>query len=705
MKTKQFILLLLALLTSIEVNAYDFKRNGIYYNIMGSDRVYVTFQSKTRVYDESEIPSGYHYEKIDIGDEWAYDYYTSDMSGAVYIPEFVTYNNTTYFVRGIGYYAFHNCNATSISIPWTIENIAEGAFSGFKGAMTINCSINATISTSMPFIAEGFSSLTLGREVRTIPSNTFRYCANIASLTLSNSLTSIGDYAFSDCRGLTYFTLPSSLTSIGANAFSNCSSMTAITIPNRVTTIGYRAFYGCSSLTSVTIHESVTSIGSEAFSNCNNLTSVYVGWETPLTITSGTFPNRANATLYVPIGCKATYEAAAYWNEFKEIIETPNINFADANVKAICVANWDTNGDGELSVAESATVANIGEVFRNNTEITSFSELQYFTRTSMIPEFAFQGCSNLTTITIPNSVISIEGGAFENCSSLTSITIPESVTSIGNIAFENCSGLPAIIIPTSVTSIGSTVFYDCSSLTAVTVGRETPLIIDWDVFSNRTNATLYVPAGCKAAYEAADYWKEFKEIVEMPPIVNVGSTGFATFCSPVDVDFSSVTDIKAYIASGFNPSTGTLVLTRVTEVPAGEGLYIVGDEGSYNVPITTTAMIYSNLLKGVITATTISPTDGDKTNFILANGSHGVGFYTLSSAGELAGGKAYLQLPTASVAGVKAISFVFNDGDETGISNVKDVPSIEGIYNLQGQRISQPRKGLNIINGKKVIIK
>ena len=188
------------------------------------------------------------------------------------------------------------------------------------------------------------------------------------------------------------------------------------------------------------------------------------------------------------------------------------------------------------------------------------------------------------------------------------------------------------------------------------------------------------------------------------PAVNVGSTGYATFCSPFALDFSGITDIKAYIASGFNPSTGTLVLTRVTEVPAGEGLYIVGDEGSYNVPATTTDMVYSNLLKGVTTATTISPTDGDNTNFILANGSHGIGFYTLSAAGELAGGKAYLQLPTASVASVKAINVVFND-EETAIKDVEQHPNVQGIYNLQGQQVNAPRRGLYIINGKKVIIK
>ena len=73
-------------------------------------------------------------------------------------------------------------------------------------------------------------------------------------------------------------------------------------------------------------------------------------------------------------------------------------------------------------------------------------------------------------------------------------------------------------IPNSVTSIGYYAFYDCSSLTSVTVGMKTPIAITDDEFSNKANATLYVPYGCKAAYEAADCWKEFKEIVEMEPI-------------------------------------------------------------------------------------------------------------------------------------------------------------------------------------------
>ena len=86
-----------------------------------------------------------------------------------------------------------------------------------------------------------------------------------------------------------------------------------------------------------------------------------------------------------------------------------------------------------------------------------------------IGAYAFYGCSGLTSITIPNSVTSIASDAFSNCTGLTSITIPNSVTTIGNGAFDHCSGLTSITIPNSVKSIGEYTFYGCSSLTSVTI--------------------------------------------------------------------------------------------------------------------------------------------------------------------------------------------------------------------------------------------
>ena len=95
--------------------------------------------------------------------------------------------------------------------------------------------------------------------------------------------------------------------------------------------------------------------------------------------------------------------------------QSGNITFTDAAVKAICVDNWDTNGDGELSYDEAAAVTDLGEVFRVNKNISSFEELQYFTGLTSIGESAFRDCSGLTSVTIPESVTSIGIEAFWCC--------------------------------------------------------------------------------------------------------------------------------------------------------------------------------------------------------------------------------------------------------------------------------------------------
>ena len=184
-----------------------------------------------------------------------------------------------------------------------------------------------------------------------------------------------------------------------------------------------------------------------------------------------------------------------------------NVTFTDNAVKAICVTNWDTDGDGELSKAEAAAVSNLGTAFKSNTEITSFDELQYFTGISSIVDFAFYGCSSLNTISIPKSVSSIGWYAFDGCSSLNAVhisdleawckikfayiynsnplsvahhlflngeevkelIIPNSITSIPYGAFHGCSGLTSVIIPNSVESIGQYAFSKCSGLTSVVI--------------------------------------------------------------------------------------------------------------------------------------------------------------------------------------------------------------------------------------------
>ena len=288
------------------------------------------------------------------------------------------------------------------------------------------------------------------------------------------------------------------MTSIGDNAFYGCSGLTSITIPNSVTSIGRWAFYGCSGLTSITIPNSVTTIGEQAFVGING--SVIVESETPLALTSFPFnpigDDNNHLTLFVPKGCKTAYEEASYWNEFPRILEIPepsstNIAFADANVKALCVASWDFNRDGELSESEAVLVTSLGKVFQK-TDITSFEEFPYFTNLIFIDRSAFWGCSGLTSITIPNSVTSIGSSAFSGCSSLTSIIIPNSVTRIGDYAFSGCSSLTSIIIPNSVTRIGDYAFHGCSGLTSITIPNSVTSIGSsaFQVCSSLTSITI-----------------------------------------------------------------------------------------------------------------------------------------------------------------------------------------------------------------------
>ena len=145
---------------------------------------------------------------------------------------------------------------------------------------------------------------------------------------IPNSVRNIGYYAFSNCRYLKSITIPYGVTSIYQSAFYGCDGLESITISNSVNSISLSAFDGCNSLQSITIPNSVTSIGSFAFGGCSNLTSVTVEWAEPISISSNTFSNCSNATLYVPYGCKAAYKDANYWKEFKKIeeyVETADI--------------------------------------------------------------------------------------------------------------------------------------------------------------------------------------------------------------------------------------------------------------------------------------------------------------------------------------------------------------------------------------------
>ena len=172
-------------------------------------------------------------------------------------------------------------------------------------------------------------------------------------------------------------------------------------------------------------------------------------------------------------------------------------------------------------------------------ETVTYNGLTY--TVTEIGQHAFENCTLMTSITIPNTVIAIGNEAFYKCSGLKNITIPNSVTSIGGGAFYDCDGLSSLLIPNSLLSISNDTFADCSNLSNVVIGNsvtyinsyafvgcpltyitclgETPpnVSTNYNVFSSYANTTLYVPAVSIEAYSAAAIWKNFKIITDFKP--------------------------------------------------------------------------------------------------------------------------------------------------------------------------------------------
>ncbi len=183
----------------------------------------------------------------------------------------------------------------------------------------------------------------------------------------------------------------------------------------------------------------------------------------------------------------------------------------------------------------------------------------------------------------------------------------------------------------------------------------------------------------------------------------------ATYSCTQALDFTGITGLKAYIASGY--SNGKVLLTRVDVVPANTGLLLVGTEGeTYKVPFTTTTAFYSNLLKPVTTAKVIPATEGDYTNFLYGEVEGVKGFYKSSGTGTVAAGKAYLQLPTSAVPASGARISIVLDDEATGISNMTTYSTPGVVYDLNGRKVADefnPKrlpKGVYIVDGQKRVV-
>ena len=176
---------------------------------------------------------------------------------------------------------------------------------------------------------------------------------------------------------------------------------------------------------------------------------------------------------------------------------------------------WGDKTNGMLSVLDlsDAKIVEGGDYYYDDNGYH-----YYFTSNDKIGDYAFYGCSGLTSLTLPSGVTSIGNYAFRDCSGLTSLTLPSGLTEIGDYAFRDCSGLTSITLPSGVTEIGNYAFHRCSGLTSIYVYTEKLPKMGRGVFEDcdAKKCTVYVPKG---TYD--DYWLSefgyFENIVEFDP--------------------------------------------------------------------------------------------------------------------------------------------------------------------------------------------
>ncbi len=343
-----------------------------------------------------------------------------------------------------------------------------------------------------------------GRPVKFIGGGAFDGCTGMTSVTLPDTLVSIGDYAFTNCTGLTSIVIPDSVEYIGEGAFAGCRRLASVKLPDGLKRMENKLFADCCSLTPFTIPYGVEEIGENVFSGWDYDQKIYVaswiGYDYDI-LRQNNYAEIVRLKIYwdydggaariYDIECRGRFYGEWEWDE--HYAEPPANLVIPREIAGIPVRYL---GDGSgyplrvnvTSITLPDTLVSIGDyAFTNCTDLTSIvipDSVEY------IGSGAFHGCRNLVSAKLPTGLTRIEERLFAYCRSLADITIPESVTYIGDEAFSDCYDLTTVTIPDSVEEIGANVFSYCGSIQEIYVPHDYETIYNHESLRQNNNALI-----------------------------------------------------------------------------------------------------------------------------------------------------------------------------------------------------------------------
>ena len=308
----------------------------------------------------------------------------------------------------------------------------------------------------------------------------FWHCYDITSVSLPNTIKSIGNSAFYDCLGITTVVFGNNINSIGKEAFVLCTALEQISeLPETLTTIKQDAFRACTSLSgTIIIPPSLSTVEEGVFYNCNFTSIVFS--EGVETVKSEAFCRNPLVSIYIPSTLtNISSSGFSCWGNPNPTLESIVVDEANPV--------YDSRGNCNALIQTATNTLLMG----SNNAFVSYG-------ITTIGFNAFQHL-NIDSITIPNTVERIEGGAFFGCNNISNIIIPSSVMYIGSGAF-GCTGLASII---------------CKSVTPPTAFFD-----EWEYgYENsfdgvNSNIPVYVPFGTSELYRTAPGWNYFTNFIE-----------------------------------------------------------------------------------------------------------------------------------------------------------------------------------------------